>query len=87
MAKIAVVVTDRQAEAFRMSIGLTVLEDGVDIFITSPLNEDETTETQLEAIRDLNLKVYATIPNSGYEYVSPETMADKLLEYDQVLPY
>jgi hypothetical protein len=88
MAKIAVIVRDSQSEALRMSVGLTVLNDMVDIFITEKLKKNnENSETHLETIRDLKLKIYSTISGSEFEYMSPEKMADKLLEYDRVLPY
>jgi len=87
MKKIAVIVRDRQSEALRMSVGLTVLNDTVEIFITEKLKDDENTEAQMEAIKDLKLKTYSTVAGSEFEYISPEAMADKLLEYDRVLPY
>lgn len=90
MAKFAVIIRDRQAEGLRMSVGLTVLNDTVEIFFTEPLIDDESAETHLEAIRDLNLKIYSVVPGIkglSFEHISPEIMADKLLGYDKVLPY
>lgn len=87
MAKIAVIVRGRQTEALRMSIGLTVLDDTVDIFFTEKIRKEEDTETQLETIRDLNLKVFSTVAGSEFEFINLESMADKLLEYEKVLPY
>lgn len=87
MANIAVIARDRQAEALRMSIGLTVLNDSVDIFLTEKFKKEESAETQLEVIRDLNLKIYSTVSGSQFEYISPDALSDKLLEYEKVLPY
>ncbi len=87
MANIAVVARDKQGEALRMSIGLTVLNDSLDIFLTEKFKKEEITETQLEVIRDLNLKIYSTVSGSQFEYISPEALADKLLEYEKILPY
>jgi hypothetical protein len=87
MSRIAVLIRDRQGEALRMSIGLTVLSDEVDIFMMERLRKDENTKTHLEAIGDLRLKIYSTVSDSGFEYISPEELADKLLEYDRVIPY
>lgn len=87
MANIAVVARDKQGEALRMSIGLTVLNDSIDIFLTEKFKKEESTETQLEVIRDLNLKIYSTVSGSQFEYISPEALADKLLEYEKILPY
>ena len=87
MANIAVIARDRQAEALRMSIGLTVLNDSVDIFLIEKFKKEESAETQLEVIRDLNLKIYSTVSGSQFEYISPDALSDKLLEYEKVLPY
>ena len=87
MANIAVIARDRQAEALRMSIGLTVLNDSVDIFLTEKFKKEESAETQLEVIRNLNLKIYSTVSGSQFEYISPDALSDKLLEYEKVLPY
>ena len=87
MANIAVVARDKQGDALRMSIGLTVLNDSLDIFLTEKFKKEEITETQLEVIRDLNLKIYSTVSGSQFEYISPEALADKLLEYEKILPY
>jgi hypothetical protein len=87
MSRIAVLIRDRQCEALRMSIGLTVLSDEVDIFMIEELRRDESTKTHLEAIGDLRLKIYSAVPDSGFEYISLEEFADKLLEYDRVIPY
>ena len=87
MAKIAVIARDRQSEALRMSVGLTVLNDKVDIFITEKFEKNESNETHFEVIRDLKLKIYSTVPGSEFEHISPEALADKLLEYDKIVPY
>lgn len=90
MARTAVIVRERQAEALRMSVGLTVLNDTVEIFLTEKLKVDKDIQTHLEAIRDLRLKIYSTVSGLrglSVEYITPEEMADKLLEYDKVLPY
>lgn len=85
--KIAVVIRDRQAEALRMSVGLTVLEDTIDIFLTRPLRNDEETRVQLEGVKELDMKVFATVEETEFEYLTVENMAGKLLEYDHILPY
>ena len=87
MKQFAVIVRDRQSEALRMSVGLTVLNDTVEIFITEKLAEDENAESHLKTIKDMELKIYSTVSGTEFEYVSTEAMADKLLEYDGVLPY
>lgn len=90
MAKFAVIVRDRQAEGLRMCVGLTVLNDTVEIFLAEPLKTTEDTAPHLDAIRDLKLKVYSLVPGIKAvvcEHINIETMAEKLLKYDTVLPY
>ncbi len=87
MAHIAVIARNRVGEALRMSIGLTVLNDSVDIFLTEKFKEEESAETQLEVLKDLNLKIYSTLSGSQFEHISPDALSEKLLEYEKVLPY
>ena len=87
--KIAVVVRDRQGEALRMSIGLIVLDDEVEVFITDPLSE-ETKNFLDNDVKDLVSNVYTTVPIADVEdveQISVEEMANKLLEYDNILSY
>jgi hypothetical protein len=86
--KIAVVVRDRQGEALRMSIGLIVLDDEVDVIVTEPLQE----EWRAFLENDVSMLVHAvasTVPIEGVdaEQLSHEELAVKLLEYDNVLAY
>jgi hypothetical protein len=87
--KIAVIVRDRPGEALRMSIGLIVLDDEVEIFVTEPLNE-ETAAYLNNEVKDLVSAVHTTVPLSGVEDVEQitiEDMATKILQYDNILPY
>lgn len=88
MKKIAVIVRDRQAEALRMAIGLTILND-VDIYILD--KELELTDEvliNLEMINEMKLKLYTNNPlNKDIEFISTEDIAKRLLEYDNILPY
>lgn len=87
--KIAIVIRDRQEEAFRMSLGLTILDDDIDIFVLdSKLAETENTEMNLEMIKELGLKIYTNSPeNAGMAFIANDQLADTLLSYDHVLPY
>lgn len=87
--KIAVIVRDRPDEALRMSIGLIVLDDEVEIFVTEPLSDEAGAYLNNE-IKELVSAVYTTVPLSGVEDVEQitiEEMASKLLQYDNILPY
>lgn len=89
--KIAVIVRDRQAEAFRMSVGLTVLDDTIDVFITQPVKNDEETLIQLEGIKEMMemgiIRVFSIRQGTDFQYITMEDMAGKILEYDHILPY
>jgi len=89
MKRIAVIVRDRQAEALRMGIGLTILNDDVNIFILDRrLADTEEVRFGLEMIREMGLKVYTNYDENGQGEVIPvEEIAERLLQYDHVLPY
>lgn len=85
--RIAVIVRERQSEALRMSVGLTVLDDQVEIFITEPLKDDPKILTELEGAMELGLKIYSITENQRFQRLSLQEMADKILEYDHIIPY
>jgi hypothetical protein len=87
--KIAVIVRDRQAEALRVSGGLTLADDVIEVFILDrKLDKTNPAIAQpLELVTELDLKVYSNNPENGYTTMSLEEMAKKLLEYDIVVPY
>jgi len=87
--RIAVIVRDRQGEALRISGGLTLADDIVEVFILARLHDrdDPAVAKPLELVSDLGLTVYSTDPANGFTTISLEEMARKLLEYDVVVPY
>jgi hypothetical protein len=87
--KIAVIVRDRQGEALRVSGGLTLADDIIEVFILDrKLDKDSPAVAQpLELVTELELKVYSNNPENGYTTITTEEMAKKLLEYDFVVPY
>jgi hypothetical protein len=87
--KIAVIVRDRQAEALRVSGGLTLADDVIEVFILDRKLDKTNPEIAqpLELVTELDLKVYSNNPENGYTTMSLEEMAKKLLEYDIVVPY
>jgi len=87
--KIAVIVRDRQGEALRMGVGLTLANDIVNMFIMDrTVEETEDNMMNLEIMNDMNITVYTNIrENTGMTYLSPEEIAQKLLEFDHILPY
>jgi hypothetical protein len=88
--KIAVIVRDRQSEALRVAGGLTLADDTVEVFILDRKKLDKNDpeiSKPLELVSDLELKMFSNNPENGYETISLENMAKKLLEYDFVVPY
>jgi len=88
--KIAVLVRDRQSEALRMSLGLTLVDDIIDVYVLDgKLPGTEQDQLNLELMKELEIKIYSNYKNwnESMEYLSTEEIAHKLLEYDHVLPY
>ncbi len=88
--KIAVLVRDRQGEALRMSLGLSLVDDIIDVYVLDgKISGTEQDQLNLELMKELEIKTYSNykLGNEGMEYLSTEEIARKLLEYDHVLPY
>ncbi len=87
--KIAVLVRERQGEALRMSLGLTLVDDVVDVYVLDrKLEETEPNTLNLEIMREMEIKIYTNHrANKGFEYCSTGEIAQRLLQYDHVLPY
>lgn len=85
--RLAVIVRDRQSEAFRMSIGLTILEDRVDIYLVEPLLEDDETSLQLDGAREIGIPIFSTLSDLGFPKISIQEMAERLLESDHIIAY
>ncbi len=87
--RIAVLVRDRQGEALRMAVGLTLVDDTVDVYVLDGKIEDtQSNATNIETMEMMELDIYTNCrENEGLEYLSTEEIARKLLEYDGVVPY
>jgi len=87
--KIAILISDRQSEALRMSVGLTLVDDIIDLFIlNSELEHNEQNNLNLELMQEMDMKVYSNcIKNKNLKYLSLEAMAQQLGGYDHVLAY
>ena len=87
--KIAVIVRDRQAEAFRMAVGLTLGDDEVNVFVMdSKLDDsDEAVSLNVETCNELDIKIYSNNPENNFEQMSTDDIARALVNYDTVLPY
>lgn len=87
--KIAVVVRERQGEALRMAVGLTLVDDKVDVFVLDRAVADtKETKLALETLEMMEMKLHTNVEeNRGMELLSVKEVAQKLLEYDIILPY
>ena len=87
--KIAVVVRDKQEEALRMSIGLTLMDDSVDIFcLNQKLARNKRTALNIDTIRELELNIYSNVEGDAETtYLPTAELANRLLTYDHILPY
>ncbi len=87
--KIAVLARDRQSEAFRISSGLIMMDDVIDVFVLDrKVADDPDTQRNVTLCRDMGLKLYTnTKENADLEYLSTSELADKLIEYDMIDPY
>lgn len=86
---IAVILRDRQSEALRMSIGLTILEDYVEVFLTEQLKHDGETEIQLEGAKEMGVRLFsiASSDDPGFERIKIEEMAERLIKADNIIAY
>lgn len=87
--KLAVLVRDRQGEALRMGVGLMLADDEVNVFVLDrEVEKNDDNDLNVETMNDMDIKLYTNFKgNADIEYISTEDLAQKLLEYDQILPY
>lgn len=87
--RIAVLVRAEQGEALRMAVGLTLMDDMVDIYVLDgKVEETEKNILNLETAAIMDIGLFTNFQeNSGMEYLPTEEIAQRLIEYDVVLPY
>ena len=89
MKKIAVLIRDRQAEALRMSVGLILLDDSVELFVLdSELERTESNMDYIELAKEMDINIYSNNrANKELQYMPLDEIALKLTEYDHILAY
>ena len=86
--KIAVIVRDRQAEALRMPVGLTLADDEVNVFVIDrKLESDENIDLNVETLGDMDAKIFTNNPENKFEQMTTEEIARALTGYDVIIPY
>lgn len=80
--------SDRQQEALRMSIGLTLADNRVTVFVMErPLEPGEMTDLNLQTLREMDADIFSTIPGNGLTLLPTDEVSRMLVEYDAVIPY
>lgn len=86
--KVAVLVRDRQDEALRMAVGLTLADDEINVFIMDKkLESNEANDLNVETLGDMDAKIYSNNPENKVEQMSTEEIAKALTGYDVIIPY
>ena len=72
-----------------MSLGLSLVDDIIDVYVLHrKLEGTEQERLNLELIKEMGMKIYSNYQGNGdVEYLTIEEIAQKLLEYDHILPY
>lgn len=86
--RIAVLVRDRQEEALRMAVGLTLADDEVNVFIMDrKLESNEANDLNVETLGDMDAKIFSNNPENKFEQMTTEEIAKAIVKYDVVIPY
>ena len=86
--KIAVLVRDRQEEALRMSLGMTLLEDTIDVFVLDrPVEDSEENIMNIRTMKEMGMRLYTNVEGGGLEFIPTKDIAKWLPVYDHILPY
>ena len=90
MAKrIAVLVRERQGEALRVAVGLTLNDDRVEVFVLDRKLEDtQENATNIEVLKELQMRVATNCAdNADLELLSNADIARRIVACDVILPY
>jgi hypothetical protein len=86
--RIAVIVRERESEALRMAVGLTLVDDEVDVYIIDrKLESNEANNLNVEMLGSMKARIYSNNPENNFEQKTMEEIAEALTEYDVVIPY
>ncbi len=87
--KIAVLVRERQAEALRMSLGLILVDDVVDVYVLDrKLQQTEESALHFGTMREMEMKIFTNYRgNADMEYLTTAEIARRLPQYDNILAY
>jgi hypothetical protein len=88
--KIAVLVQDRQGEALRMALGLTLADDEITVYNLGmqPIEANEANQLNIESLQMMDCPLFSVHEaDSDFETIAMQLIPEKLLDYDHVIPY
>lgn len=87
--KIAVLVRDRQGEALRMAVGLTLEGDAISVFnIGGPIVKNEGNDLNVETLGDLDCGRFSiNAEDADFEQLDIGQVAERILDYDHIVAY
>lgn len=87
--KIAVLVRERQGEALRVSVGLTLNDDRVEVFVLDrKVAETPENATNIEVLKEMEMRVATnSADNPDLEYLTNAQIARQIAACDIILPY
>lgn len=87
--KIAVLVSDRQGEALRMSLGLTLADDAITVInIGAPIEANDDNNLNVESLQMMDCELFSVNEvDADFQPISMQLLPEKLLEFNHVIPY
>jgi len=86
--RIGVIVRERQREGLRMAVGLTVLDDAVEVYLMDrPLQGGPEVEQYVEALGLMGATVATNLPDGAFPCLTDAEAAHALAQCDVVIPY
>lgn len=87
--KIAVLVNDRQDEALRMAVGLTLEGDEISVFnIGAPIARNDGNDLNVETLGDLDCGRFSiNAEDTDFDQLDISQVAERILDYDHVVAY
>ncbi len=83
--KYAIVTETRQGEAFRVGLGLILLDDEVEIFVVNqPLSGEDMAKSQHANVKEMEIPIHFV--GAGGD-MTLEAMATLLPDFTQVIPF
>jgi hypothetical protein len=87
--KIAILVRDRQEEALRMALGLILMDDVIDLYVLDgKIESSEDNVMNIETMKEMDMNLYTNFRgNEDLRYLDTGQIAERLPEYDIIVPY